>query len=99
MKVIEKMKLFTQGSTSIMKKKLKRGVENLSMLCRKYNLSDQLRPLVYSFRSYGYFCQNKFSNAINDLKALMKLGYKLDRACQYNYLLLEGIIAAQNNQF
>jgi hypothetical protein len=93
------MKLFTEGSTSIMKRKLKRGIENLSILCRKENLSDQLRPLVYSFRAYGYFCQHKFSNAINDLKSLTKLGYKLDRACQYNYSLLEGIIAAQNNQF
>lgn len=54
---------------------------------------------MYSFRSYGYFSQHKFSNAINDLKTLAKLGYKLDRACSYNMTLLEGIISAQNNQF
>lgn len=29
----------------------------------------------------------------------MKLGYKLDKTCEYNMALLEGIIAAQNNQF
>ena len=88
MKVLEKMKIFTEGSTSIMKKKFKRGIENLSILSRKENLSDQLRPLIYSFRSYGYFCQNKFSNAINDLRTLTKLGFQLDKACQYNNTLL-----------
>lgn len=98
-KVLEKMKIFAEGSTSIMKKKFKRGIENLSILSRKENLSDQLRPLIYSFRSYGYFSQHKFSNAINDLNTLMKLGFQLDRACQYNYTVLEGIIACQNNQF
>lgn len=82
-----------------MKKKIKRGVENLSILCKKENLSDQIRPLVYSFRSYGYFCQRKFGNAINDLKTLSKLGYKLDKACDYNMNILKGIISAQNNQF
>jgi hypothetical protein len=35
MKVIEKLKIFTDGCTSIMKKKIKRGVENLSILCKK----------------------------------------------------------------
>lgn len=99
MKVIEKIKIFTEGSTFIMKKKFKKGIENLSILCKKENLSDQIRPLVYSFRSYGYFCQHKFSNAINDLKNLVKLGYKLDKPCEYNMCLLEGIILAQNNQF
>ena len=62
-------------------------------------LSDQLRPLLYSFRSYGYFCQHKFSNAINDLNNLIKLGYNLDKPCSYNFSLLEGIISCQNNQF
>lgn len=82
-----------------MKKKFKKGIENLSMLSKKENLSDQLRPLLYAFRSYGYFCQHKFSNSIHDLNTLIKLGYKLDNACAYNYNLLEGIISCQNNQF
>jgi hypothetical protein len=70
MKIIEKLKIFTDGCTSIMKKKFKKGIENFSVLCKRENLSDYIRPLVYSFRSYGYFCQHKFSNAINDLKNL-----------------------------
>lgn len=35
MKVLDKMKIFTEGSTSIMKKKFRRGIENLSILSRK----------------------------------------------------------------
>jgi protein involved in ribonucleotide reduction len=30
---------------------------------------------------------------------MIKLGYKLDSASQYNYELLEGIISCQNNNF
>jgi tetratricopeptide (TPR) repeat protein len=87
-KVLDKMKMFTEGSTSIMKKKFKRGIENLTILAKKENLNDQLRPLIYSFRSYGYFSQHKFSNSIHDLNNLIKLGYSLDKACSYNYSLL-----------
>ena len=30
---------------------------------------------------------------------MQKLGFRLDRACLYNQIILEGIIACQNNQF
>jgi hypothetical protein len=33
--VIEKLKVFTEGATSIMKKKYKRGIENLNYLSKK----------------------------------------------------------------
>jgi hypothetical protein len=82
-----------------MKKKINKGVEYLTALCKKENLSEQIKPLIYSFRSYGYFCQHKFSNAINDLKTITKLGYQLDKTCEYNMTLLKGILSAQNNQF
>lgn len=38
-RVIEKLKVFTEGATAIMKKKYKRGIENLNYLSRKEHLS------------------------------------------------------------
>lgn len=38
-KIIEKLKIFTEGATAIMKKKYKRGIENLNYLARKEHLS------------------------------------------------------------
>ena len=82
-----------------MKKKYKRGIQNLNYLCKKEHLSEQIRPLLYSFRSYAYFCQCKFLNALTDLNSLTKLGYNVDAASQYNLHLLQGISYAQNNSF
>lgn len=69
-KVLEKIKLFTDGSTLLMKKKIKRGVDILSQLIKKQNINEYIRPLAYSFRAYGYFCQCKYTHALNDLDAL-----------------------------
>lgn len=55
--------------------------------------------MLYAFRSYAYFCHCKFLNALNDLNTLLKLGYNLDPASQYNFYLLQGISLAQNNSF
>jgi hypothetical protein len=38
-------------------------------------------------------------NALSDLNSLLKLGYNLDSASQYNFSLLQGISLAQNNSF
>lgn len=82
-----------------MKKKYKKGIQNLNYLSKKQHLSEQIRPLLYSFRSYAYFCQCKFLNAFNDLNSLSKLGFHLDNASKYNFYLLQGISYAQNNSF
>jgi hypothetical protein len=82
-----------------MKKKYKRGIENLNYLSKKEHLSEQLRPLLFSFRAYAHFCQCKFLNALNDLNSLAKLGFSFDTASQYNMFLLQGISHAQNNMF
>ncbi len=98
-KVLEKIKCFIEGATLIMKKKFKKGIENLNYLFRKEHITEQIRPLLFSFRSYAHFCQYKFINALNDLKGMSKAGHKLDPSSEYNLLLLEGIIQCQNNNF
>lgn len=50
-----------------MKKKIKKGVDVLSQLIKKQNMNEYIRPLTYSFRSYGYFCQCKYTHSLNDL--------------------------------
>lgn len=71
----------------------------MNYLSKKEHLNEQIKPLLFSFRSYAYFCQYKFLNALNDLNSLTKLGYSIDSASQYNLYLLQGISHAQNNSF
>jgi hypothetical protein len=99
MKVIEKLKIFVDGATFIMKKKYKRGIELLNVLGKKEHLNEMIRSLLYSFRAYGHFCMNKYASALSDLKQLIKCGFVMDSASEYNITLLEGIIKCQNNEF
>lgn len=98
MKVLEKLKLFLDGSTFLMKKKTKQGVELLTLLTKKQTIPEFIKSQTYSFRSYGYFCQYKYTSAINDLISIEKMECELDEASRYNKVLLEGIIAAQGNK-
>jgi hypothetical protein len=58
-KALEKFRIFTDGVTFLMKRKYREGIEHLSQLAKSENLSDFLRPLVYSYRAYGYICLAK----------------------------------------
>ena len=58
-----------------------------------------IRSLLYSFRAYGHFCMNKYASALSDLKQLIKSGFVLESASEYNMTLLEGIIKCQKNEF
>ena len=42
-----------------MKRKFKEGIENLTKLINKDSIGDFLKPLVYTYRAYGYFCVGK----------------------------------------
>ena len=82
-----------------MKKKTKKGVELLSNLIKKQTIPEFIKIQTYSFRSYGYFCQYKYTHALNDLIQLEKMGYYLDEASCYNKIILEGVIATQNHRY
>lgn len=47
-----------------------------------------IRSLLYSFRAYGHFCLNKYVSALSDLRQLIKSGFVLDNASEYNMTLL-----------
>jgi hypothetical protein len=93
-KALEKFRIFTDGVTFLMKRKYKEGIENLSKLIKAYNLGDFLKPLVYTYRSYGYFCLGKHQKALTDLQEVEN---KLEKSSSYNKLICEGIISAQNS--
>ncbi|EGR34644.1 hypothetical protein IMG5_005100 [Ichthyophthirius multifiliis] len=95
-KALEKFRIFTDGVTFLMKRKYQEGIENLSKLVKGYNLGDFLKPLVYTYRSYGYFCLGKHQKALLDLQTVEN---KLEKCSNYNKYICEGILSAQNNQF
>ena len=66
-KVFEKFRLFIDGVTYLMKRKHEDGIKNLTTLVKTQTLGDFLKPLVYSYRAYGYFCLGKHQKALNDL--------------------------------
>lgn len=59
LKALEKFRIFTDGVTFLMKRKHKEGVKNLTGLIKNNTIGEFLKPLVYSYRAYGYFCLGK----------------------------------------
>ena len=57
-----------------MKKKIKQGVELLISLSKKQTIPEFIKAQTYSFRSYGYFCQYKYTQALSDLVIIEKMG-------------------------
>ncbi|KAL4437922.1 hypothetical protein ABPG74_001093 [Tetrahymena malaccensis] len=98
LKSLEKFRIFTDGVTFLMKRKHKEGIRNLTNLVKNYSLGDFLKPLVYTYRAYGYFCLGKHQKSLNDLQFIENFS-KLEKPSIYNKLICEGIISAQNNQF
>ncbi|CAD8212992.1 unnamed protein product [Paramecium pentaurelia] len=94
-KILEKFKIFTDGVTFLMKRKFDEGVETLTTLITKHQVTDFLKPLIFQYRAYGYFCQSQYQKALNDLNQLTSL----EKPSIYNKLIAEGILAAVANQF
>ena len=69
-KSIDKLIKFTDATIFLMKGKYKEGIEMLTSIINKNQVTPFLYPLVYSNRSYGYFCIGKHFHALNDLKTL-----------------------------
>lgn len=97
-KSLEKFRIFTDGVTFLMKRKHKEGIKHLTNLVKNFSLSDFIKPLVYSYRAYGYFCLSKHSKALSDLQ-FIETFTKLEKPSLYNKIVCEGILAASNNQF
>jgi len=81
-----------------MKRKYKEGVDHLTNLINNFAVSSFLKPLLYSYRAYGYICLSKHGKALTDLQTIEKQS-PLDKASAYNKLICEGINSASQNQF
>lgn len=70
LKSLEKFRIFTDGVTFLMKRKHKEGIKNLTNLDKNFNLGEFLKPLVFIYRAYGYFCLGKHQKSLNDLQSI-----------------------------
>ncbi len=43
-----------------MKRKFKEGTECLTSMVKGGNISDFLKPMLFTYRAYGYFCLGKY---------------------------------------
>lgn len=93
-----KAKTFLEGAISMVKKKYVEGVQHLSTLINDEDLHVELRPLVYSYRAYGYFCQGSIEEAISDYEALQH-DSRLSECDEYNLLLCRGIMKAREKKW
>jgi hypothetical protein len=92
-KSLEKFRIFTDGVTFLMKRKYKEGVDHLTNLINNFAVSSFLKPLLYSYRAYGYICLAKHGKALADLLTIEKLG-PLEKASAYNKFICEGVQGA-----
>ena len=84
----------------MMKKNYQEGIKILTELLEDQDkpLSNFLKPLFYSTRSYGYMALEKYQNAKEDLEA-MENDFSLDLPNLYNKFICEGIIACNNQKY
>ena len=66
---MKKFRIFINGVTAMMKKNYQEGIKILTELLEEKDkpLSNFLKPLFYSTRSYGYMALEKYQNAKEDL--------------------------------
>lgn len=93
-----KAKQFLEGAISMVKKKFKEGLEYLDTLIDDQEIDPQLRPLVLSYRAYGNFAEGNIEIALSDYQKL-KSQNQLSVGDEYNVLLCEGILAANESRW
>lgn len=93
-----KARQFLEGAISMVKKKFKEGLEHLDALVDDEELDPQLRPLVLSYRAYGNFAEGHIETALKDYSKL-KTQNQLSVGDEYNVLLCEGILAANESRW
>ncbi len=84
----------------MMKKNYDEGVKILTQLAedRDRALSNFLKPLFYSTRSYGYMALEEFHKARDDLEN-MENQFSLDLPNLYNKFICDGILACNNSKY
>ena len=87
-----KAKTFLSGTISLIKKKYTEGIDQMNKVVNEEELAEILKPLVLSYRAYGYYCTGEIENALNDYKELQKK-YKIQGGDIINMELCHGILA------
>jgi tetratricopeptide (TPR) repeat protein len=95
---LERLALFLEGTTCLMKSNHLEGIRALTRLVNSGHYSSYVRPLLYAHRAYGYFCLKRYRQALNDLKLLEAAG-PLSSTNLYNRHLLEGITCCQDRLY
>lgn len=93
-----KVKQFLEGAISMVKKKFKEGLEHFDPLVNDTELDPMLRPLVLSYRAFGNFSEGNIEAAHEDYNTL-KSRHQLSPGDEYNLLLCEGILAANEQRW
>lgn len=95
---LQKSKTFLEGAISMVKKKFKEGLEYLDKLVNEEDLDKLLKPLVLSYRAFGNFSEGNIQAALADYNTL-KSRHQLTAGDEYNLLLCEGILAANDSRW
>lgn len=98
LKELEDLQVFTDGVTFLMKRKFKEGVDKISQIIKRQKFGDFLRPLLFNYRAYGLFCLGQHNKALQDLIFISET-HPLEPPSQYNKVVCEAILCAQQNMF
>lgn len=93
-----KAKQFLEGAISMVKKKFKEGINFFDLLVNDDEIDGMLKPLVFSYRAFGNFSEGNIEAALADYNTL-KVKHQLSPGDEYNLLLCEGIMAANENRW
>lgn len=93
-----KAKQFLEGAISMVKKKFKDGINFFDLLVNDDELDNMLKPLVLSYRAFGNFSEGNIELALADYN-ILKGKHQLFPGDEYNLLLCEGVLAANENRW
>lgn len=93
-----KSQQFLSGAISLIKKKYTEGIDKMNEVKDCEELEAVLRPMVLSYRAYGYFCTGEIQKAVDDYKEL-ETKYKIEGGDVINMYLSQGILCTNNKSF
>jgi tetratricopeptide (TPR) repeat protein len=93
-----KAKTFMSGAISLIKKKYTEGIDMMNKVVHEEELAEILKPLVLSYRAYGYFCTGEIENALGDYKELEKK-YTIVGGDLINLYLCHGVLSTNQRKF
>lgn len=98
MDYIKDLKIFLEAAVHMMKRKFNEGIDLLCSIKEDSQIDEKIKPLIHSYRAFGYFSLGRIEEALNDYNILDNdnLGSESD---EYNSLLCNGILETRNRNF